>query len=293
MNLVHVGQVLSRHRGLIIAGIIVSILAALFVYGRPGWDGKPSLTPRTPEEWRASSTLFLTQEGFPAGRAVSSPTDPGDDQSRFQSLAVLYAELATSDPVKALAEKGGKVDGEIVAEPVIYTIGQFATPVVLPMVRISVTADTGPGAVQDAARVSRALQGYVTSGQVGAKIRPKERVLIKVSRTASDPLLIAGPSKAVPIVIFVLLLGLTFMAIFACHNYRDNASKRPLAEAGAPAPSSSERTPRQPSATPGAKTPSEAASAARRPRAVLSAQRPGQPQPNPADLPAVRQPRAR
>ena len=144
MNLVHVGQVLSRHRGLIIAGIIVSILAALFVYGRPGWDGKPSLTPRTPEEWRASSTLFLTQEGFPAGRAVSSPTDPGDDQSRFQSLAVLYAELATSDPVKALAEKGGKVDGEIVAEPVIYTIGQFATPVVLPMVRISVTADTGP-----------------------------------------------------------------------------------------------------------------------------------------------------
>ena len=295
MNLVHVGQVLSRHRGFVIAGIIVSILAALFVYGRPGWDGKPSLTPRTPEEWRASSTLFLTQEGFPAGRAVSSPTDPGDDQSRFQSLAVLYAELATSDPVKALAEKGGKIDGDIVAEPVIYTIGQFATPVVLPMVRISVTADTAPGAVRGAARVSRALQGYVTSGQVGAKIRPKERVLIKVSRTASDPLLIAGPSKAVPIVIFVLLLGLTFMAIFAYHNYRDNALKRPLAEAGAPASSSSERTPRQPlPTTPVTKTPSEGASATpRRPRAVLSAQRPGQPQPNPADLPAVRQPRAR
>ena len=151
--------------------------------GRPGWDGKPTLTPRTPEEWRASSTLFLTQEGFPAGRAVPSRTDPGDDQSRFQSLAVLYAELATSDRVKALAEKGGKIDGEILAEPVIYTIGQFATPVVLPMVRISVTADTARAAVKDAGRVSRALQNYVTSGQVGPRYVPKS----ECSSTCRDP----------------------------------------------------------------------------------------------------------
>jgi hypothetical protein len=148
--------------------------------------------------------------------------------------------------------------------------------------------------VEDAGRVSRALKDYVTSGQVGAKIRPNERVLIKVSRSASDPLLIAGPSKAVPIVIFVLMLGLTFMAIFAYHNFRVNAVKRPLADTGAPAPSSVERRQPQPSPTPVAKTPGDGASTApRRPRAVLSAERPGQSQPTPADLPAVRQPRAR
>ena len=294
MNLVHVRQVLSTHRALVVAGIVLAVLAALFVYGRPGWDGKPTLTPRTPEEWRASSTLFLTQEGFPAGRAVPSRTDPGDDQSRFQSLAVLYAELATSDRVKALAERGGKIDGEILAEPVIYTIGQFATPVVLPMVRISVTADTARAAVKDAGRVSRALQNYVTSGQVGAKIRPKERVLINVSRSASDPLLVAGPSKAVPIVTFVLLLGLMFMAIFAFHNYRVNAVKRPLTDTPTPDSGTTKRTPLPPSPAPTAKTPSDGVRAApRRPRTVLSAERPGQPQPSPADLPAVRQPRAR
>ena len=185
MNLVHVGQVLSRHRGLVIAGIIVSILAALFVYGRPGWDGKPTLTPRTPEEWRASSTLFLTQEGFPAGRAVPSAKDPGDDQSRFQSLAVLYAELATSDRVKALAEKEEDPRGDV-AEPVIYTIGQFATPVVLPMVRdLGERRDRARPRWRTLGASRRALKRYVTSGQAGAKIRRTDRVVIKVSRSAA------------------------------------------------------------------------------------------------------------
>ena len=146
------------------------------------WDGAPTMQPRSPEVWRASSVLFLTQEGFPAGRAVGNTALATADQGRFQSLAVLYAELATSDRVRALAERSGKIDGDIVAEPVIYDIGQYATPVVLPMVRVSVTAPTAPRALGGVRQVSDALQRYVKSGQLNAKIRPRERVLIDKRR---------------------------------------------------------------------------------------------------------------
>jgi hypothetical protein len=298
LNLVHVRQVLGKHRVLVVAGIVVSVAAAFFVYAKPGWDGgRPTMTARTPEEWRASSVLFLTQQGFPAGRAVASANDPSGDQSRFSNLAVLYSELATSDRVRAIAEKSGKISRQVVAEPVIYTIGQYATPVVLPMVQISVTAPTAAQAVREAERMSRALQEYVTSGQLGAKIRPKNRVLLTQSRSATDPLMISGPSKAVPIVIFALLLGLTFMIVFAYDNYRSNAESRSVADDGASLASPSVQEPMSPQPTPApfAQTQAEGVKAApRRPRAVLSAEPAAEAQSGGgAEVRAVRQPRPR
>lgn len=256
MNLAYTKQVLSAHRWAVVIGLVLALLAAVFVYGRPGLgSGGPTLTARTPQVWKSSSVLFLTQKGFPWGRADAAAS--GTDENRFSDLAVLYAQLATSDPVLARAGVGDTYKGDITAEPVIYEIGRFNTPVVLPMVRLSATANTPAAASTWAQRVSQALREYVASGQVGAKIKRNQRVLIQSSRAAEEPTLVSGPSKALPIVVFVVLLGLVLMSVFGYHNYRTNSAipesqgPRPLEEArAAPVPSVGERTPRrQPSAT--------------------------------------------
>ena len=102
----------------LVAGLILAGLLAVFTYGHPGWSGRPTLTPRAAESWRVQSILFLTQEGFPWGRAVPSfsasnpktgaPAVATGDSVRFAGLAVLYAELATSDAVKSPSREAGR-----------------------------------------------------------------------------------------------------------------------------------------------------------------------------------------
>jgi len=272
-------------------GLALCMLAAVFVYGRPGWAGKPTMTPRTPQVWKASSTLLLTQKGFPAGRV-------GADPSRLSSLAVLYAELAVSDRVRAYADAGGKILGDVSAEPVIYTIGEFATPVVLPMVKISVTAPTAAEALRDSTHVANALQRYVTSGQAGARIRASDRVVIETARSGrlpgSVPVLVSGPSKAVPIVIFALLTGLLLMAVFVYDNYRVHSSPSSQRDGSSPHPEAVRDTPRlQPTVAAQDRQQREAAEAkARRPRAVLSSESP-RPEARAADVSAVQKRRSK
>lgn len=220
MNLAHVAKVLARHRLLVTVGVVLSVLAAVFVYARPSFSGGlPTLTARTPEVWQASSVLFLTQPGFPAGRAVDDAAGVPTDQNRLSNLAVLYAELATSDRVRTLAGMRQEPEEDIKAEPVIHTIGTFQTPVVLPMVRISVKAATAAGAVERTQKLTAALRQFVTFGQSNAKIRLRDRVVLEEARQGTDPLLVSGPSKAVPIVVLALLVGLVLMVVFAYDNY--------------------------------------------------------------------------
>ena len=72
MNLLDIASILRRRRMALVAGLILAGLLAVFTYGHPGWSGRPTLTPRAAESWRVQSILFLTQEGFPWGRAVPS-----------------------------------------------------------------------------------------------------------------------------------------------------------------------------------------------------------------------------
>jgi hypothetical protein len=279
----------------VFVGIVLCVLAALFVYARPGWNGGPTMTARTPQVWKASSTLLLTQEGFPSGRAVDKGN--ANDQSRLSNLAVLYSELAVSDRVRAYAEAHGKLHGDITAEPVIYTIGQFATPVVLPMVRVSTTAPTAAEALRGSTQVANALQRYVTSGQAAAKIRPTDRVVIQTARSGrlpgSQPFLVSGPSKAVPIVVFALLTGLLLMAVFAYDNYRVHASDVSRASVDSAAARGAPRL--QPTAAAPVDRPQAEGGKGRvprRPTAVLSSESP-HPEARVADVPAVPRRRSR
>jgi hypothetical protein len=230
VNLYHVFQVLGRHRGLVVVGLLVAVAVAIFTYARPSWDGGPKLTTRVASTWGAQTSMFLTESGSPELRAVPSyrpsnpktgaPATPAGDQQRFSNLAVLYAELAASDEVRRAAEQGGRrpLPGKITVDPVTFQTGEFSYPQVLPMIRISATAPTPAAAAQSVERIRAAFQQYVKVRQGAAGIKPEDRVLVKEVRAQEPPKLIESPSKALPAVMFLALSTLILIAVFGIDN---------------------------------------------------------------------------
>ena len=206
-------------------GLGLALILAVLSYGTPGLNGlTPTLRPREGEIWTSETTLFRTQKGVPWGQAVATyrpstgdgPAVLTSDQSRLSGLATLYAQLAESDIVKRIAKRQGPLDpsAEIGVEPITYTTAQFSYPQVLPLVRISATA-SGPGkAKQAVTRISTAFRTYVRSQQTTAKIAGSNRVVIQVLKDPSDPELLVGRSKFVPLaVLFVLALVVIGIAL--------------------------------------------------------------------------------
>src|SRR3712207_162261 len=98
-------------------------------------DGRPGLDYREAEVWQNQSTLLVTHVGAPEFRSVFPPareSDPGDppkaypfaDPNRLASLTGTYAQLATSDGVKAIMRRGGPIRGQIGA----YAIPAATSP---------------------------------------------------------------------------------------------------------------------------------------------------------------------
>ena len=92
------------------------------------------------------------------GRAAPNETSPQSggqiaDPNRLNSLAVLYAELATGDPVRALMLRDGPIGGKIVATPVTVGDNHF----MLPLVDLMAIAASPRRAMALAARGATAL----------------------------------------------------------------------------------------------------------------------------------------
>ena len=222
-------RVVTENARLLVIGGSVAIVLALLAYGTPGLDGRvPTIKQRGSETWRSSTTLFITQQGFPWGRAVATyrPSNPGagipavpvGDQDRLSTLAALYAELAESDVVRQIAARKGRLRAEIVAEPVTYQTAQFAYPQVLPLVRLTAVAPTSEGARAATQRVSDAFRRYVSSRQAAAKIPKSDRVVVDVAVRPDKPVLVTGRSTRLSIVVFVAIL----VALLAIAFVRDN-----------------------------------------------------------------------
>jgi hypothetical protein len=212
-------RVFWRFRFLMAAGVLLATgLAALSILRiEPG--GSPAIQYRENEQWASFAMLFVTQEGFPWGRlTAAAEAAPGGDkvafesEARFSNLAVLYAYLASSDPVRKLMLRHGPIDGEIAAEPVM-TSGSFASP--LPLVRLIAIASTPERSRQLVIRATDAFRQFLATKQAQNKIGENQRVLVTVVRRADKPELFAGRSLTLPIVVFmgvmILISGLAFV----------------------------------------------------------------------------------
>src|SRR5262249_32550941 len=143
-----------RFRALMAVGFVLALGLAFLSHVRVNPSGSPHLAYRQDETWLTNATLFVTQPRFPWGRSIiardaetaarkAKAAQNGvefADPSRFSNLAVLYAHLATSDPVRAIMLKQGPLDGEIDAGAVLASDNSFAAP--LPLIRITAIAKT-------------------------------------------------------------------------------------------------------------------------------------------------------
>jgi hypothetical protein len=212
-------RVLWRFRYLVGAGFALAVSLAVLSVVRIDPGGKPTFKYREDEQWASFSMLFVTQQGYTWARlssATEAATGAGkvnfESDARFSSLAVLYAYLASSDPVRKLMRQDGPVDGEIAAEPVLSS-GTFSSP--LPLMRLIAIAKTPEESHALVIRATDAFRKFLTTEQARRKIPEDQRVLMTVLRRADKPELLAGRSMTLPIVVFmgvmILVSGLAFV----------------------------------------------------------------------------------
>jgi hypothetical protein len=218
-------QVLWRFRLLVLTGLILALSLAFLSFVRVDFQGgSPSVTYREAERWQSTARLFVTQQGFPWGSTVPDyvPSDPDSgtppipvaDQGRLSSLAVLYAQLATSDPVvRLIGERKELEEGNIEVNPV--PAPAYSTPAILPLIEIKTLAPSPGRAVQLARKTTDAMLDYLRRQQQSAGIAPEERVLVEVIKSPDEAKLVDRRGKTLPVVVFsavmIACIGLAFI----------------------------------------------------------------------------------
>lgn len=245
MDLRLYAQVFWRFRLLMAAGFAIAFMLAFLAMVKVSPSGKPHLTYRSNEQWLSYSTLFITQPGFPWGRSIIPTKAQAEqaaaaksgvtfaDPSRFSDLAVLYAQLATSDQVRSIMRRGGKIDGDVSAQPVTANDNPFAAA--LPLIRISVVAKTQGRATSLVERATDAFRKFLSDQQAANQIPASQRVVVSVVQRHEKPKLLQGRSRTVPIVVFLAIMILFGALAFVLENLRPRV--RPVA-AEAPAAAS-------------------------------------------------------
>lgn len=217
-------RVLWRFRLLVLGGVVLAAALAFLSVAKVSFAGsKPEVTYRKAESWSAESAVFVTQRGFPWGRAIYPPlkavpnaTSPFADPGRLAFLAVYYARFMQSDAIRNLIAKQGAPNGSVAAKSGIDTSSGFS----LPTVTITAVATDSGSAVQLANQAALALKGYIARQQVSAKIKPKERVVLQIINVARTGALIEPRKKTLPIVVFLSVLIATLGLCVVLENLR-------------------------------------------------------------------------
>ena len=231
MDLQLFARVLWRFRLLVAFGLLLAAALAVISLVRVGPNG---VAYRQQEQWSSASRLLVTQQGFPWGRAVAEQVSSPEEQARqlgvqfanpdrFISLAVLYAQLATSDGVRDIMLEDGPIGGQVMASPV--TTQQN---VALPIVDLVGIAPYPGGAVQVAERATRAISLYLRRQQETNQVPPENRIVVQVLSRPKAPVLFEGRSLTLPIVVFMTAMIATIGLAFVLENLRPRI--RPISE---------------------------------------------------------------
>jgi hypothetical protein len=232
-------RVLWRFKLLVAFGVLLAIALAIFSFMKPNFSGEgPMLEYRQGEQWVSYSETFVTPKGFPWGQdsftdlrkkgEKKQDADQGaPNANHFSELAVLYARLATSDPVRAIILRGGPMHGEIDAAPVLASDNNLAGA--LPLVRIAAIADTEQHALDLVVRTTQAFRAFITEQQEANEIPDGNRVRLVVTKRADKPQLLAGRSLTLPMVVFIAVMILISGLAFILENMRPRVRPRPVA----------------------------------------------------------------
>ncbi len=216
-------RVLWRFKWLVALGFVLAASLGVLSVVQVRSDG---LTYRQSELWTSTTRLGVTQNGFPWGRLLAQevPTDvqaerlgiPLADPNRLNTLAVLYAELATSDPVRRQMLEDGPLLGKIIATPVV--VGE--NRVMLPFIDVAAIATSPRGAVTLAQRAADAFGVFMRDQQAANRVPAADRVIVQQLVRPRPPKLFQPRSKTMPVVVFLAVMFATVGLAFLLENLR-------------------------------------------------------------------------
>jgi capsular polysaccharide biosynthesis protein len=213
--------VIRRHPTALVAGIIATILVTFLATFTIGSNG---VEYRTLPTWQSTTSLLVSQPGFPIG---SAGTSPNFDPARIEYLAGLYVQLAQSDAVRQavvgnngsvtngkLSIDHGRITGSYTAQQVLSVDGQSS----LPIITIAAQSSTRADAMEIAQRATTALTNFIVQRSQTAGISPKERVQITVLAGSGNTERVKGHSKVLPLLALILGILGTLAVIFFLEN---------------------------------------------------------------------------
>jgi hypothetical protein len=229
------GRVLWRFRLLVLLGLVLATALAILSIVKVSADG---VTYRQTQLWSTDLRLLVTQKGFPEGRLYAQkPNQPGEtsgstteeeedatpvaDPARFNTLAILYAELATSDPVRQLMIRDPALRRQILRGQVVATpLRDAESGVLLPLIDLIAIADSPRGAVQLALGSAKALNTYISGQQRANNVPAADRVVVQTIEQPRRVQLFQPRSKTMAIVVFLAVMFATVGLAFVLENAR-------------------------------------------------------------------------
>lgn len=242
MDLRLYGRVLWRFKLLVAVGLLLASTLATLSVVRVSGDG---LKYRQTELWSSSTRLLVTQQGFPWGRLLAQDPSldaaaeaarlgiPLADPNRLNNLTILYAELATSDPVRRVMRRQGPIRGKVLATPVVVQEGRYT----LPLIDLIAIATSPRRAIALAQQSAAAFRTYLTEQQRANAVPDTDRVLVQEVMRPRRAEIYRPRSQTMPIVIFLAVMLATAGLAFLLENLR------PRDRPGEPARADAEDTP--------------------------------------------------
>lgn len=227
MDLRIFGSVLWRFKYVVAAGVAVALLLSILTVARIDFGrGAPFLASRTAPIYASSSTLLITQYGFPWGSAVqqyTSPTNgspvPAGDIGRLTSLANLYVQLANSDTIRSIAARRAPYGGGISATQ-NYSFTPTFSSIALPIITLSGTGRSPNTARATAQAGVDALTEYLDRQQQAAGIAIRQRVVVQELQRPRRSARVNPPKKTLPIVVFLTVMLAVIGLVVVLENLR-------------------------------------------------------------------------
>ena len=225
MDLKLYARVLNRFRLLVATGVLLATILAFLSLVKVSSDG---LEYREQQLWSAELRLLVTQQGFPEGRLYAqtgqTPEElenddsrvPVADPGRFNTLAILYAELATSDPVRRLMTRDRGPRGVVVATP----LRDDQSGVLLPLIDIRAISDSPRAAANLARDNANALNTFISGQQRANDVPLEDRVVVQTIVDPRRVSLFQPRSKTMGIVVFLAVMFATVGLAFILENTR-------------------------------------------------------------------------
>jgi hypothetical protein len=254
-------EVIRRWQKVIICSAVLGVLLALVFVVKPAWHGGPAIDYRRAQKWESTSTLFVTQRGFPWGRTTLPSQDttasgepltptaaqptPKDadgtsfaDPSRLSLLAVIYSFIAQSNaiqPVNTKLPPGGEVTAQQLSTSSNDT---------LPLFTLTATARTKEAATALNVERTRALQRYLADQQATNDVPVGQRVQVNLlNRPKAE--LAASRGAALALALIFLSVAAGVAASYLLESLRLNRERGVKAPEIAPAQEGPARQPQR------------------------------------------------